>query len=140
MSKPTFEQLSELHEQASSGRITRENFQAFLRNPNQFLVGDDFSTRKTIQLGTGLKTVDDFCRAFKENGCCVSDWALDILKKPAFTVVSQPTTIDLVVRSVAELGFPDGATRKEIYERAAKLGLELCPAEVGPQFRLQYKD
>jgi hypothetical protein len=34
MSKPTFEQLSELHEQVKADRITRENLQAFLRNPN----------------------------------------------------------------------------------------------------------
>ena len=34
MSKITVEQLSELHEQNKAGRVTRENLQAFLRNPN----------------------------------------------------------------------------------------------------------
>ena len=46
----------------------------------------------------------------------------------------------MVVVSVAELGFKDGATREQIYARAKELGLDLCPAEVGPQLRLQYKD
>lgn len=31
---PTFEQLSEFHEQVKAGRITRVNFQAFIRNPS----------------------------------------------------------------------------------------------------------
>ncbi|MEK7625527.1 MAG: hypothetical protein AAB467_04230 [Patescibacteria group bacterium] len=31
---PTFEQLAEFHEKVRAGRITRGNFQAFLRNPS----------------------------------------------------------------------------------------------------------
>jgi hypothetical protein len=39
-----------------------------------------------------------------------------------------------------ELGFPNGATTKEILRRIASLGLEICPAEVGPRLRLEYDD
>ena len=39
-----------------------------------------------------------------------------------------------------QLGFPNGATLKEIYAKAKDLGLELCPAEVGPLLRLNYPD
>lgn len=35
MAKPTIEQVSELHRQIESGRISREALQAFLRNPEQ---------------------------------------------------------------------------------------------------------
>jgi hypothetical protein len=41
---------------------------------------------------------------------------------------------------VAELGFKEGATYSGICARALELGLELCPAEVGPALRLAYKD
>jgi len=70
----------------------------------------------------------------------ISDWANDIIGKPAFSVATEKTDVDLVVVSVAELGFPKGATLRDIYATAKKRGLELCPNEVGPQLRLQYKD
>lgn len=105
-----------------------------LRKENSWEV---FPVRKTIKLGTH-KSIDSLCGAIKGNGCRISDWANDILNK--VTVSSIETKVDLVVISVAELGFKDGATRAYIYEKAKRLGLELCPAEVGPQLRLQYKD
>jgi len=95
---------------------------------------------KTIRLGTGLKTADDFVQAIKAAGGKVGDYARDILGKPAFTASNQPTEIDLIIVTVSELGFPKGATRKEIYAKAQSLGLSLCPPEVGPQLRLQYMD
>ena len=37
MATPTFKQLTKFHKQAEDGRITLENFRAFLRNPNKCL-------------------------------------------------------------------------------------------------------
>lgn len=99
-----------------------------------------FPIWKTITLGTGFKTADDFRRALKVGGYRINDWANDILDGPAFKAANQETEVNLVRVSVAELGFPNGATRQEIYNRAQKFGLDLCPPEVGPQLRLQYKD
>ena len=99
-----------------------------------------FKTWKTIKLGTGLKTADDFREVLKDNGFKVSGWANDILGKSAFTVATEGIEVDLVKVTVAELGFKKGARRDQIYERAKELGLELCPPEVGPQLRLQYHD
>lgn len=100
-----------------------------------------FKVWRTIKLGTpGLKTAEDFRRAIKDNGMKIGDWANDILGQPGFTVADEETEIDLVCLTVAELGFKDGARRDKIYTEAQKFGLQLCPAEVGPQLRLQYKD
>ena len=93
-----------------------------------------------IKLGTGTKDADGFRKALKKADCNIGDWGNDILGKPAFTVAPQETEVELVVVSVAELGFNEGATRADIYKRANELGLDLCPNEVGPQLRLQYKD
>jgi hypothetical protein len=47
--------------------------------------------------------------------------------------------LDLVLVSVAKLGFPeDGASIGAIYTRARSLGLELCPPDLGLALRLKY--
>jgi len=97
-----------------------------------------FKVFKTLKLGTDPRTADQFREAFKDGGFKISDWADDILGKTSLT--TKETDAELVVMSVGELGFKNGAKRKDIYKRALSLGLELCPAEVGPQLRLQYKD
>lgn len=92
---------------------------------------------KTVKLGT-----HDSNEALRKEilgaGCKIGDWGLDILKR--VEVAKEPTEIDIIVLTVAELGFPNGATCKDIYAKALSLGLQLCPAEVGPQLRLQYMD
>ena len=116
--------------------------------PEKFLRGEltlklterMFKTWKTVKLGTGLKTADDFRKALTNAGCNIGSWANDILGKPVFSVSSEETEVELVVVSVAELGFKNGATRKDIYKRAEELGFALCPSEVGPQLRLRYND
>ena len=100
----------------------------------------NFPIWKTIELGTGLKTADDFRKAIEASGYKISKWASDILNKQAFTVASEKTELDLVKITGVDLGFTKNVTRKKIYDRAIKLGLELCPNESGPQLRLQYKD
>ncbi len=99
-----------------------------------------FKTWKTIKLGTGLKTAEDFRRVLCDDGFNLTNWASDILGKPAFTVAPKETEVNLVKVTVGELGFKNGARHDQIYERAKELGLELCPPEVGPQLRLQYKN
>lgn len=98
----------------------------------------EFSVWKTITLGTGLKSARDFRRALKDAGCKIDSSANDILGRPAFTVSPEETEVDLVMVTCIELGFKNSAIRADICKRAQKLGLQLVPAEVGPQLRLQY--
>jgi hypothetical protein len=43
--------------------------------------------------------------------------------------------------SAADLGVEsDQSSLAEVYQRAREAGLELCPAEVGPQLRLDYRN
>lgn len=102
--------------------------------------GLEFEVWKTIKLGTGLKNAAEFCRILRERRCKISNWANDILGKPEFKVASKEIEVDLVKVTAGELGFKQGARRGQIYERTKELDLDLCPAEVGPQLRLQYMD
>lgn len=96
--------------------------------------------QKEIALGTGPKTAQEFEQAMMAKGYQVSSWAKDMMERPTFNVSTEQKKVDLVVVSVESLGFPGGAQYSEIQKRAQELGLELAPAEVGPQLRLQYDD
>jgi len=94
---------------------------------------------KDIIFGSGPKTAGEFDQAIKAEGHEIYEWASDILKKIKFENAKEKTEIELVILSVGDMGFKNGATRREIYERAIKLGLDLSPAQVGLEMRLQYK-
>jgi hypothetical protein len=100
-----------------------------------------FTTWKTIKLGTGLSSGSYFYSAIM-GAARIGHWADHLLHKPAFwvTVAKSVTEVELVIASVAELGLGGRAPLLDIYSRADELGLDLCPAEVGPQLRLQYRD
>jgi hypothetical protein len=69
----------------------------------------------------------------------IDSWADQILSRISFR---QPDTkLNLVLVAVSDLGFgAQGASLKDIYERASRFDLSLCPAEVGPALRLAYLD
>lgn len=92
--------------------------------------------RKNIELTT--KTGDEYTKELKKEGNKINDHAQDILNK--LETLKQNESIDLVSFSVKQLGFPKGATLQEIYNKAKEFGLELCPPQVGPELRLNYKD
>ena len=76
----------------------------------------------------------------EKNKISISQVGKSMMNNPEFTISQKSEHINLIRISVKDLGFPKGATATEIYKKAQKFGLELCPAEVGPQLRLQYKD
>ena len=94
---------------------------------------------RTITVGT-YKDVNTLKNAILDSGFCIGSWADDILKSSNFILASKERKIDLVRIIPQDLGFQSGAYRTDIYKRALGLGFELCPAEVGPQLRLQYID
>lgn len=122
--------------------MSPETMQWWIQHPRelrQLLAGFCLGVWKTIKLGTGFKAAYDFRTTIVEKGMKVSDLAGDILSRPAFRAAGEGMEVDLIKVTVAELGL-ECVRGKQIYARARELGLDLCPAEVGPQLRLQYKD
>jgi hypothetical protein len=90
-----------------------------------------------MEVRIGGESKESLIKEMKDN-FKVSDYSSDMLNSPDFTVSPNPEKLDLVRLKVGDLGFPNGATTEEIYRRAEEFGLELCPAETGPQLRKQY--
>lgn len=105
-----------------------------------------FSTWKRIKLGTGLRTRDDFINALKMAGCRIGQTETEnLLGGSASTAACAEIEVPLVNVSIHQLGLYDpedsGAVRRDdLYCRARELGLGICPQELGPQLRLQYRN
>jgi hypothetical protein len=99
----------------------------------------DLPVWKTVTVGQH-RGVGAVRNALDKARIAIGDTADEVLGRPAFTFSSERRELDLVLVSVAQLGFgARGATLADIHARALALGLELCPEEVGPQLRLQYR-
>ena len=84
----------------------------------------------------------------------ISDYGKSMLKNEEFVrslydnteapraewVLKKPEKMTLIRLTVADLGFKSSATTDQIYERAQILGLELCPPDTGPNYRLKYRN
>jgi hypothetical protein len=95
---------------------------------------------KTIEIGA-RRSVNAYREALDAAAVRVGEAANEILGRPAFRYVGAKEKVELVIRSVADLGVVgESASLAEIYGRARRLGLALCPPEAGPQLRLDYAD
>lgn len=92
--------------------------------------------RRSIELTP--KTPEEYKQELLKQGYKASDYAQQILNK--LETLKQKEEVDLVSFSVEKLGYPNGATLQQIYDKAKGLDLELCPPQVGPELRLNYKD
>jgi hypothetical protein len=99
-----------------------------------------FPIWRTIALGT-YKGVDAYRDALDSARIKLGLSADEILGRPAFAYAKMKTEVKLAVLSAADLGVEsDESSLSDVYERARRVGLELCPAEVGPQLRLEYRN
>jgi len=97
----------------------------------------DLKIWKTVKLGT-CKDINMLYEALKQTGRGIGGWAEKILGAPFFMMAPKEKEIDLVIVSNSSLGRPQGCLFGETIELALSVGLEKCPAEVGPQLYLQY--
>ena len=130
------------------GEWNIEVFQKIRQFSNITHLFESFPDRKifmqTLETDPNINSPETAEKELKDKNIYLSDWGKDILHKTEFSSFDKLGTgkekeeYELVRFSVEQLGFRDGATTDEIYKKAEELGLELCPAEVGPQLRLKY--
>ena len=121
------------------GEWSVEVWQVLKNYPNITHLYESFPDKKifmqTLETDPNIDSADTAKQALEDKNICPSSYGKDLLEKTEFSKEKQE--YDLVRFTVEQLGFPDGATIDEIYAKAEELGLDLCPAEVGPQLRLQ---
>lgn len=88
----------------------------------------------------GGKSAEQLISELKATGIKISDYAEFMLKSPEFTPGQSQEEVTLIRLTVGDLGFKSSATTDQIYERAQSLGLELCSADTGPNYRLKYQN
>lgn len=95
--------------------------------------------RENVEVGG--KTAEQLIAEMEGAKIKLSEDAKLILEnKKEFIITKKQEEVALVSLTVADLGFKSSATTDQIYARAQELGLELCPADTGPHYRLKYKD
>jgi hypothetical protein len=93
---------------------------------------------RTIEVG-GLTNLQLF-QSLQQNSILMNKYAERLLSDGKFTTSETKYRLNMVQLTVKDLGYSNGATLPQIYERAIELGLELCPLELGPFLRLAYLD
>lgn len=93
---------------------------------------------RTVEVGglTKLQLIEKL----RQSSIRMNQYAEMLIADGRFTTSDTTYTLQTVELTVADLGYPDGATMVEIYKRANDLGLGLCPPELGPHLRLKYLD
>jgi len=94
--------------------------------------------RENIEIGG--KTADQLIAEMTAKNINISDYVKSMLKSREFTYTKNSEEITLIRLTVDDLGFKNNATTDQIYQRAEDLGLELCPADTGPNWRLKYQN
>lgn len=110
-------------------RLLRDELKIVEVHPREFTIW------KTIKIGI-CKTSDEYCAVLRVNGQKIGKWGRYILDEISYS--QKETCLDLVTLSAADLGFKSDTTNADVFRKAVEVGLELCPAEVGPALRLQY--
>ncbi|TSC88998.1 MAG: hypothetical protein G01um10145_707 [Microgenomates group bacterium Gr01-1014_5] len=90
-----------------------------------------------IDLAIGGVPKEKLLQLVKDMGNQISSNAEDMLRSSNFTTIAEGQMIRLFKAPITALGFHRGATIKEVYARIDELGADLCPAEVGPDLRIQ---
>jgi hypothetical protein len=107
-------------------------------NSNEKIYPECSFKSRTVEVG-GL-TKWELIEKLKKTSILINEFGERLLADDKFTTSETKYILQTVELTVENLGFPDGATTDQIFNRAKELGLELCPIELGPYLRLDYLD
>ena len=92
--------------------------------------------RENIEIGG--KTVKQLEAELEKAEFKISPYAKHMMSSKDFKTEKKPEPVDLVRLKVRDLFGDKYSTTDELYKKAQEIGLELCPPEVAPHYRLKY--
>jgi hypothetical protein len=92
----------------------------------------------TVRIG-GVEKVE-LLRALREHGIRLNHAAEALFQDGRFALSKQARLVQITTRSVADLGFGDGASYAQLVARALESRLAECPLELAPHLRMQLID
>ncbi|MCC6639265.1 hypothetical protein IT409_01755, partial [Candidatus Falkowbacteria bacterium] len=101
---------------------------------------------KIHEIGIGGRSKDQLIHEIKNLGNEISKDALLMMEVMAqgedfkASEKNQNQVLKIIELSVEDLGFSEKAFAAKVFERAVELGLQLCPAEIGPELRIKYQN
>lgn len=93
---------------------------------------------RSVRIGGITKT--ELLAELQWNGVRLNEIARVLFANPDFATSELRTVLVTVDVAVGELGHTQGATIAQIFASAAECGLSVCPLELAPYLRLQFKD
>lgn len=134
---PSLESISEINKIGSEIQKMLEK-SAF----KEIIIGGKTKEELISLINDGFNQyVGNIAKTEKNMPSAVSLDAELLMESEDFEISKIPERINLIRVSIESLGFKSPPVNiDEIYYKAEKLGLELCPAEVGPYLRLQYQN
>jgi len=91
---------------------------------------------RTVQIGG--QTKGELLERLTQIGVEINEAGRMLFTSDKFTTSGARTCVTTVELSIRNLGFPRGAAISDIFASASRLGLHLCPLELGPHLRLQF--
>lgn len=118
------------------GEAWKESLRKMLRK--------EFEVWKTIKRNPDFKTSKNFLDVLSGKEFRIFDWAKNIMSKDDFKNSLKDNLkqgYDLFLLTTSQLtGKTENGTTQEVFTGAERLGFQKCPAWIGPQLRLIYKD
>jgi hypothetical protein len=91
-----------------------------------------------VQIGGQTKA--ELVERLRHSGVEINESGRILFESDRFITSDVATELATVELSVHDLGFPQGATLSDVFAGARRVGLRLCPLELGPHLRLQLLD
>jgi hypothetical protein len=92
-----------------------------------------------VQIGH-CKSAIKVSEIFRAFGLKLTPRAANMMLQKGFVFAVKEKMLEVIILSVSDLGFKGGAMYQDVCIRTSKLGLHLCPPEVGPALFLAHKN